>query len=120
MGHLVKILRNEGRKFFCSDLRARIETLIQLTITIGTDNLLGLRRTLQNVLRRGNGIFLDGYDETYILRLFSELLPSSRAGKSSTRHSDRTRMVAMWKAHGGGRTLATGPFAGGAAGVLVP
>eukprot|EP00752_Nemacystus_decipiens_P016750 g14988.t1 len=92
-----------------------MEELIQLTITIGTDDLVDLRKTLENVLRRGNDLILDGYDPVYVLRLFSELLPSRRAGRNSTRHSDRQRLVQMWKAQGGGRTVASGPFVGATA-----
>eukprot|EP00752_Nemacystus_decipiens_P016879 g15111.t1 len=112
---LVKILRNEKREYQYSHLRAAMEELIQLTITIGTDDLVDLRKTLENVLRRGNDLILDGYDPVYVLRLFSELLPSRRAGRNSTRHSDRQRLVQMWKAQGGGRTVASGPFVGATA-----
>lgn len=75
-----------------------MEELVQLCNTIGIDDLVTLKKTLHNVVRRGNDLILDNVDPVYVLRFFSDLSPARRAGANGTRRLDFKRAAKMRKA----------------------
>lgn len=100
MAVILTVIRNTDRAFTYYDLRPSLIALFRLCYTLNMDKR---RKTLESMVKRGDGLIVDRVDPGFTLQIYTNWIPDPRFQHAAAlRAQDRLAVQAMWKAQGGG------------------